>query len=79
MLICYRSSPAYRADPDEDPSFQIKARTLEKVPKAAAIPYILTCDLQTDTDPDPVYPLDADPDPDSGSQNDADPDPQHCT
>jgi hypothetical protein len=54
-------------DPDPDPSFQIKAQTIEKVLKWAHIPHILASHLQIDTDPDPVpdpaYHFDADPDP----------------
>jgi hypothetical protein len=43
------------ADPDgyPDPRFQIKAQTNEKVLKHANIPYILSCHLQIDADPDP--------------------------
>ncbi len=52
--------------PDPDPSFQIKAQTLEKVLKKAHIPYILACHLQPDADPDPV--------PDPACHFDADPD-----
>jgi hypothetical protein len=53
-------------DPDPDPSFQIKARTLEKLLKLAHIPYILACHLQIDADPvpDPAYHFYADPNPD---------------
>jgi hypothetical protein len=47
------------ADPgsDPDPSFQIKAQTLDKVLQYAHIPYILACHLQIDADPvpDPAY------------------------
>ncbi len=52
--------------------------------KQAYIPYILTCHLQIDADPDldPAYHFDAveDPNPDPTFQFDADPDadPQHC-
>jgi hypothetical protein len=45
----------FQPDPDPDPSFQIKAQTLDKVLKYAHIPYILTCQLQTDADPDPDF------------------------
>jgi hypothetical protein len=65
------------ADPDLDPSFQIKAQTLEND--------ILACYLQTDADL--AYLFDADPDPDFylrrsmrvriRIQSDADPDPDH--
>ncbi len=59
-------------------SYEIKAQNLEKAPKEAHIPYILTCHLQIDSDPDPdpVYHCDADPDPDPDPtvQFDADPD-----
>jgi hypothetical protein len=41
------------ADPYRDPSFQIKAQTLDKVLKQAHIQYILACHLQIDADPDP--------------------------
>jgi hypothetical protein len=37
----------FAANPDPDPSFQIKARNLEKVFKEAHIPYILAFYLQT--------------------------------
>jgi hypothetical protein len=54
-------------DPDLDPSFQIKAQTLEKVLTLAHIPYVLAFHLQIDADPDPVldlaYQFDADPGP----------------
>ena len=40
-------------DPDRDPSFKIKAHTLEKVLKEAHIPYILAWHLQINGDPDP--------------------------
>ncbi len=60
-------------------SYEIKAQNLEKAPKEAHIPYILTCHLQIDAapDPDPAYHCDADPDPDPTFQFDADPDLQH--
>ncbi len=49
------------ADPDEDPSFQIKALTLEKVVKWLILhTHIFTCRLQIDTDLDPAYHLDPD-------------------
>jgi hypothetical protein len=51
-------------DSDLDPSFQIKAQTLEKVLKKARIPYILACHLQMDADPDPAYRFDTNPHPD---------------
>ncbi len=38
-------------------SFQIKARTLEKVLKKAHVTYILACHLQIHADPDPAYTL----------------------
>jgi hypothetical protein len=43
--------------------------------KQIHIPYILTCHLKVDADPDPVYHFDADPDPDPAFHFDADPDP----
>ncbi len=43
----------YHPDADTDPRFQIKAQTNEKVLKHANIPYILSCHLQIDADPDP--------------------------
>jgi hypothetical protein len=53
------------ADPGPDPSFQLKAQTLEKILKYAYVPYILGCHLPNDADPvpDPVYHFDADPNP----------------
>ncbi len=60
------------ADPDSDPSFQIKTQTLEKELKKSHIPYILACHLQIDADPDPAYHFDADPD--AASDQDADQD-----
>jgi hypothetical protein len=46
------------ADPDPEPSVQIKAQTIEK----AHIPFILACQLQIDADPvpDPAYHFEAD-------------------
>jgi hypothetical protein len=41
------------ADPDSDPSFQIRAQTREKVIKLAHIPFNLACYLQIDAEPDP--------------------------
>ncbi len=61
---------ASNPDPNSDPSFQIKAQTLEKMLKKAHIPGILACHLQIDADADPVLV--------PGYQNDADTDPQHC-
>jgi hypothetical protein len=76
------------ADPDPDPSFQIKAQTLEKVLQKALIPHTLACHLQIYADPvqDPAYQLVADPYPyfyfiririllnaDPGYQNDVEP------
>jgi hypothetical protein len=53
------------AEPDKDPSYLIKALTLEKVVKWLIFHnHIFTCHLQIDTDLDPSYHLDADPDPD---------------
>jgi hypothetical protein len=49
-------------EPDPDPSFLIKAQTLEKVLKLAHITYILGSHLQTDSDPDPDYHFDEDAD-----------------
>jgi hypothetical protein len=59
-----------RADPDPDPSFQMKGQNFEKVLKYTQghIPYILSClKIDADPDPDPAYSFDedADPDPDS--------------
>jgi hypothetical protein len=47
-----------------DPSFQIKAQTLEKVLKYSHIPYIWASRLQIDADPvpDPAYHFNADQD-----------------
>ncbi len=58
--------PDADTDPNPNPSFQVKAQTLEKVPeKQAHIPYILACHLQIDVDlgpvPDTGYHFDADP------------------
>jgi hypothetical protein len=53
------------ADPNPDPTFQLKAQTLEKVLNQAHIPFILACHLKIDADPDPV--------PDLGNNFDADP------
>jgi hypothetical protein len=56
----------FHHDADPDPSFQIKAQTLEKVLKLAPLLYILACRLQIDADagPDPAYHIGADPNPD---------------
>jgi hypothetical protein len=64
--------PTFHPDADPypypDPSFKIKAQTLEKVLKYAHIPHILACHLQIDTNPDsvpdPAYHYYADPDSD---------------
>ncbi len=61
------------ADPDPDPSFQIKAENLEKVFKQA--PYIFACHLQIDADPDLFYHFSTDPDLDPAYHFDVDPDP----
>ncbi len=52
-------SDADAADTDPDPSFQIQAQTLEKVLKKGSyrIPYILTCHLNIDADPDSAITL----------------------
>jgi hypothetical protein len=59
---------------DPDPSFQVKAQNLKKVLKYS-VPYILTCRLQIDADPDPdpacYFAADTDP----AYQFDTDPDP----
>jgi hypothetical protein len=47
-------------DPDLDPSFRIKAQTLEKGLKLAHIQYTSACHLQIGADPDPAYHFDAD-------------------
>jgi len=58
----------FTPDADPDPSFQIKAQTLEKVPEKmltkAHIPYIFDCHLQIYADPDLAYYFNAKPDPD---------------
>jgi hypothetical protein len=69
------------ADPDPNPSFQIKAQNLKKVLKKAHILYI--CHLQIDADPPdpdpyPAFHFDEDQDPNPTFQFDADPDPQYC-
>jgi hypothetical protein len=48
---------------DPNPSFQIKAPTLEKMLKQTHIPYILNFHLQVDADPACHFDADADPDP----------------
>ncbi len=68
---------AFRCNADPDPSFQIKAKNLEKVLKWAHIPYILANHLQIDADPYTAYHFDEDADPDPTFQFAADPDPQH--
>jgi hypothetical protein len=64
-------------DPDPDPSFIKRLKTLKKCLKVH-IPYILACHLQivADPDPDPAYHFDADPDTDPAYHFDADPNPE---
>jgi hypothetical protein len=56
----------FHPDADPDPSFPIKAQTLEKVLILDHLLYILACRLQNDADagPDPAYHIGADPNPD---------------
>ncbi len=58
----------FDAEPDPDPTFQIRPQKLEKVLKQAHIPHILACHLQIDADLDlgldTAYHFDVDPDPD---------------
>ncbi len=51
----------FDADTDSDPSFQIQAQNTEKLLKEAHIPYIFSCHLQIDADPDPYPNFDPDP------------------
>jgi hypothetical protein len=57
--------PTFHPGADPDPSFKIKTQTLKKMAQIGlyCIPYILSCHLQIDSDPDPAN-LDADQDPD---------------
>jgi hypothetical protein len=55
------------ADPILDPSFHLKAQTLEKVLNQAHVLFIFACHLKIDADPYPV------PDLGTGNNFDADP------
>jgi hypothetical protein len=53
FILCV-SGFLFDADADPDPSFQVKAQTLEKVFRKSHISYNLACHQQMDADPDLV-------------------------